>query len=115
MTQYLTREAVLRTLRDVAGFAAAGGTLVFEFIPPAASLDPEDGALVKALAAGTARVGEPWLSFFTAEEMEGALREAGFGAVVHLGPEQATARYLGGRTDGSHLPGYFRMAKATVG
>ena len=34
VTQYLTREAVLRTLRDVAGFAAAGGTLVFEFIRP---------------------------------------------------------------------------------
>jgi methyltransferase (TIGR00027 family) len=114
VTQYLTREAVLRTLRDVAGFAGAGGTLVLEFIAPAAGLDPEEGALVEALAAGAARVGEPWLTFFTGAEMEAALRQAGFGVVEHLGPEEASARYLRGRTDGSRLPGYFRMAKATV-
>ena len=115
VTQYLPLEAVKRTLHDVASFGTAGSTLVLEFIAPAASLTPEEGALVEAFAARAAGLGEPWLSCFTAGEMERVLREAGFGSVVHLGPEAAYDRYLRGRTDGLRLPAYFQMAKATVG
>ena len=115
VTQYLSPEAMQRTLRDVAGFGAAGSALVLEFIAPAASLAPEEGALVEALAAGAAGLGEPWMCYFTADEMEQALRGAGFGSVAHLGPEAAYDRYLRGRTDGLRLPGYFHMAKATAG
>jgi methyltransferase (TIGR00027 family) len=115
VTQYLTREAVERTLRDVAAAAAPGSELVVEFIAPASSLGAEEGALVDALAAGTARVGEPWLSFFEPADMEAVLRRAGFSSVVHFGPREATERYLRGRTDDLRLPAYFRMAKATTG
>jgi O-methyltransferase involved in polyketide biosynthesis len=110
-----TREAVERTLSEVAAVAAPGSELVLEFIAPASALIPEDGALVNALAAGTARVGEPWLSYFDQAEMEAILRRAGFSSVAHFGPEEAHERYLRGRTDGSRLPGYFRMAKGTTG
>ncbi len=115
VTQYLSLEAVQRTLCDIASFGAAGSSLVLEFIAPAASLAPDEGALVEVFAARAAGLGEPWLSYFTAGEMEQALREAGFGSVVHLGPAAAYDRYLHGRTDGLRLPGYFQMAKATVG
>lgn len=115
VTQYLTRDAIERTLGEVAAVAAPGSELVLEFIAPASVLSPEEGALVNALAAGTARVGEPWLSFFEANEMDAILRQAGFSSVVHFGPKEAQERYLRGRTDGSRLPAYFRMAKAING
>ncbi len=114
VTQYLTPAAVERTFSDLADAASPGSKLVVEFIAPATSLAPDEAALVNAIAAGAAKVGEPWLSYFDSEEMENLLRRQGFSAVEHLGPEEATRRYLQGRLDGSRLPGYFRMAQATL-
>jgi methyltransferase (TIGR00027 family) len=114
VTQYLTREAVLRTLREVAALSKAEGTLVLEFIAPPGTLSDEDAALVHSLAEASAELGEPWLSFFTSEDMHEALTRVGFRFVQHFGPAEAFDRYLRGRTDGARLPGYFRMAKATM-
>jgi methyltransferase (TIGR00027 family) len=114
VTQYLTAAAVSRTLCEIAALFARGSTLVVEFIAPASTLDGQEADLVRALAAGATRVGEPWLSYFTADDMEQLLRVAGFSSIVRFGPEQAFDRYLRGRTDGSRLPGYFRMIKATT-
>lgn len=114
VTQYLSRDAVLRTLREVAALSAKGSTLVMEFIAPASSLSEDDAALVRALAEGTARVGEPWLSYFTSAEMDDALRQSGFHTTTHFGSDEACSRYLKGRTDGSRLPGYFRMTQAST-
>jgi methyltransferase (TIGR00027 family) len=114
VTQYLTRETVSQTLEEIAKLFAKGSMLVVEFIAPATTLNGEEAELVRALAAGAAQFGEPWLSYFTAEDMERMLRDAGFVSVVKFGPEEAFDRYLRGRTDGSRLPGYFRMIKATT-
>jgi methyltransferase (TIGR00027 family) len=114
VTQYLTQEAVERTLGDLAGAACRGSKLVIEFIAPPKSLAPDEATLVNAIAAGAGKVGEPWLSYFDGADMENILRQQGFSAVKHLGPEEATQRYLQGRTDGSRLPGYFRMALAIL-
>jgi methyltransferase (TIGR00027 family) len=114
VTQYLTRDAVLRTLRDVAALSTAESTLVMEFLAPPRTLNDEEAALVNSLAEASAKVGEPWLSFFTSDDMQDALTQAGFKSVEHFGPAEAFDRYLRGRTDGARLPGYFRMAKATT-
>lgn len=115
VTQYLTRDAVLRTLREIAIICPAGSTLVIQFVGPASSMSDEECALVTALAAATARLGEPWLSFFTSADMEEHLIQAGFSSVEHFGPGEASARYLLGRKDGLCLPGFFRIVKATIG
>jgi methyltransferase (TIGR00027 family) len=115
VTQYLTRDAIQHTVREIANISTAGSTLVTGFIAPASSLSAEDGALLAASMATGTRVGEPWLSFFTSEEMGELLVQFGFSSVEHFGPEKASARYLLGRTDGSRLPAHFRMAKATTG
>jgi hypothetical protein len=102
-------------LREVTGVTAPGSELVFEFIVPAARLSREEGALVSTLAARAAEVGEPWLSFFELVDLETHLRRIGFGHIFHFfGPQQATERYLLGRTDGLRLPAYFRMIKTRV-
>jgi methyltransferase (TIGR00027 family) len=115
VTQYLTRDAVLRTLQEIASLSVNRSTLVSQFIPPASALSEGDGQLVTTLAATSAHSGEPWLSYFTSTEMEDVLREAGFTAVTHFGLEAAYDRYLRGRSDGLRLPGYFRMVTATTG
>jgi methyltransferase (TIGR00027 family) len=113
VTVYLTREAVARALREVAALAAPGGKLVLDFVMPASALDAEAAAALAAFAANAARHGEPFLGFFgLAEEAE--LRRAGFASVAHFGPAEAHERYLRGRTDGSRVPAFYRMAKATT-
>ena len=115
VTQYLTSAAVLGTLQQIGQTAAGGSEIVFQFIVPAASLANEERSLVNALAALAAEAGEPWLSFFEPEEMEKHLKQMGFGIIHHLGPEQASKRYLLGRADGLRLPAYFHMVNAVVG
>ena len=113
--QYLTLEAALQTLREVARATAPRSELVFEFIVPAATLSRDEGAPVCTLAARAAEVGEPWLSFFEPVDLQTHLRDIEFGHIFHFGPQQATERYLLGRTGGLRLPAYFRMIKAGVG
>ena len=86
MTQYLSPSAVLSTLHEIAGPAAPGSEIIFQFVVRAATLAGEERSLVTALAAGAAAVGEPWLSFFEPEELEAHLRQMGFGKVRHFGP-----------------------------
>jgi methyltransferase (TIGR00027 family) len=81
VTQYLTREAVLRTLHEVAALSTVESTLVMESIAPPRTLTDEEAALISSLAEASAKVGEPWLSFFTSEDMQDALSQAGFPSV----------------------------------
>jgi len=114
VTQYLTSTAVLNILREVARLAAPGSEIVFEFIVPAATLVGEERAVVETLAARSAAVGEPWLSFFTPEELEVHLKQVGFKEVIHFGPRNATERYLTGRGDQLRLPAHNYVIDARV-
>ena len=114
VTQYLTKDAALRTLRDVAATTAPGSELVFQFVRPPATLGSDEATLVTVQAELNRAIGEPWLSFFQPAEMERHLLDAGFGQIVHFGLEEATERYLRGRSDRLRLPAHFHMIKARV-
>ncbi len=114
VTQYLTPDATLRTLRDVAATTVSGSELVFQFVVPPATLAGDEAALVTAFAERNGARGEPWLSYFEPAEMERHLLAAGFRRVVHFGAEEATQRYLRGRGDGLCMPAYFHMIKASI-
>jgi methyltransferase (TIGR00027 family) len=113
-TQYLTRETVVSTIKEIAALASARSETVVQFIAPPATIPDEDAAIANLLAERSAQVGEPWLSYFTPADMEQIVRYAGFNAVEHFGPEEATLRYLQGRTDGSRVAAYFGMVKAVM-
>lgn len=91
---YLTRDAVLGTLRDVASLP--GGTrVVFDYANPPADLSPEQRARHEARAARVAAIGEPWVSYFRTAELTESLRELGLTDIEDLGPGALAARYLG--------------------
>jgi len=104
---YLMRDAVRDLLRTVAGFPP-GSEIVFTY---AGSVNTDDDPTWLANRAKT--LGEPWLSGFSAEELVGELREAGFHAIEFLSRE-AAARYVGHRTDGLEPPRRVRIASARV-
>jgi methyltransferase (TIGR00027 family) len=114
---YLTPDAVLHTLREIAGTTGAGSELVTDYIVPATMLDGADRALFDSHATRVAELGEPWLSFFRPDELEMHLQQIGFGQVSHFGPAEACARYFAGRSDGPFLTGLcrmFRLLKARI-
>jgi len=103
VSMYLTREAILATLRQVASLAA-GSTLVMSFLLPIELTDPEVRPGIERAAAGAKASGTPFISFFTPREMLALARDAGFKEVRHVSASTLAQRYFSERTDGLRPP-----------
>lgn len=103
VSMYLTREAILATLREIAALAP-GSTLVMSFMLPIEMVDPEVRIGVERAAAGARASGTPFISFFTPDDMLALAREAGFREVRHVSAAALAERYFAGRSDGLRPP-----------
>ena len=110
VTMYLTEPAIDAVLRTVASHARQS-EIVFTFAQPADRETPRD---IPTLAERAAAVGEPWLSYFTPEQVERKLRGLGFATVEFLTPETAAATYFVGRSDGLPAPRRTSLVAARV-
>ena len=104
VSMYLTREANLATLRQVAALAP-GSTLVMSFLLPLELADAEVRFGLQRAVEGAQKSGTPFLSFFTPEQMLVLAREAGFRQAQHVPAAALAQRYFSGRTDGLRPPG----------
>ncbi|RST77313.1 SAM-dependent methyltransferase [Siminovitchia acidinfaciens] len=102
VTQYLTKDAVAATLREVAGLAP-GSTLAMTFILPPELVQSELRPGMEASRKGAKEGGTPFVSFFTPQEMLDMAREAGFKEARHVSAADLNKRYFTGRTDGLRL------------
>lgn len=103
VTQYLTKDAITATLRQVARLAP-GSTLAMTFLLPFELSEPKERSEVDAAEKGARASGTPFISFFTPQEMLEMAREAGFQEVRHVSSGDLNERYFTGRTDGLQLP-----------
>lgn len=88
VSQYITREAFSSTLQEVAALTRnVSSTLFMSYVDQRLDTDPEacfglgyPNAAKRAnmLKQLSAKVGEPWISFYTLEEIQGLLAENGF-------------------------------------
>lgn len=92
---YLTPESVRRTLAQL----PRGSELVADYTLPKHLRDASANAYVAAIAQFAAERGEPWLSYFTPDEMSALLTESGFTHVEHFGQQEAIAQQLWERQD----------------
>jgi methyltransferase (TIGR00027 family) len=90
---YLRREAISAILRYIAGMP--GSEVVFDYSEPLENYSPERRAHVAAVAERTAKIGEPWLSFFDPQAIARDLRDYGFDGLEDLGLGDIAVRYLG--------------------
>jgi methyltransferase (TIGR00027 family) len=104
VTQYLTKEAIAATLRQITTLAP-GSTLAMTFIVPMELGDPQDRPGRQAAEQGARRSGTPFISFFTPAEMLALAREAGFREVQHVSSADLSHRYFAGRVDGLQTAG----------
>ncbi|PRX28139.1 methyltransferase (TIGR00027 family) [Paraburkholderia sp. BL18I3N2] len=103
VSMYLTRDANMATLREVAALAP-GSTLAMTFLLPLQLADPEVRPGLEMAEKGARASGTPFISFFTPPEMLALAREAGFGQARHVSAADLTQRYFAGRTDGLRPP-----------
>lgn len=94
---YLSDDAIGRTLDACAAFAA-GTDLVLDYLLPAGLRDADGQAYVEQVSRSTTHQGEPWLSYFSPDDMAALLAEHGFDEVDNLA--QRDFPYWTGRSDG---------------
>ena len=98
-TYYLTKEAIRETLARIAAAAAPGSRLVLDY-KLARHLVPERGLpLADKLDRFVARLGEPMVSGFTPEELNGEMSRVGFVEMDSVPPAEQARRYLKDRND----------------
>ncbi|OUL78536.1 class I SAM-dependent methyltransferase [Paraburkholderia hospita] len=99
VSMYLTREANLATLRQIAKLAP-GSTLAMTFLLPLDLIDPAERAQHQFVYERARAAGTPFVSFFKPVEMLTLAREAGFKGVKHVSTADLVERYFAGRSDG---------------
>lgn len=114
VTQYLTEDATLGTLHEIASLAPESET-VFEYSVPEGQLDGEERQYLAVCKAQSAERGEPWVGFFEPPNLMTRLKELGFTEVIDLSPEAINFRYFAGRSDGLRSPRAHHLVKAQVG
>lgn len=113
VTQYLTKDAITATLRQVATLAP-GSTLAMTFLLPLEFTESELRPAVEAAEKGAQASGTPFISFFTAPEMLALARETGFREARHVSAADLNKRYFTGRTDNLWLPSGEEFLVATT-
>jgi len=103
VSMYLSKEAVARTLRQVATLAR-GSTFIMTFLMPLELADPEVRPGLEMAAKGARASGTPFISFFTPAELLGLARDAGFREAQHVSTATLAERYFAGRADGLRPP-----------
>jgi len=103
VSMYLTRDAIMETLRRVAALAP-GSIFAMTFMLPIEMLGPDIRTGVERAAAGAKASGTPFLSFFTPSQMLALAREAGFRQARHVSAASLAKRYFANRTDGLRPP-----------
>lgn len=99
VSMYLTREANLMTLREIASLAP-GSRLAMSFLLPLELIDEEERPQHKMVYERARAAGTPFVSFFEPSEITALAREAGFKNAEHVSRAHIIERYFKGRSDG---------------
>jgi methyltransferase (TIGR00027 family) len=114
VTNYLTEEAVDRTLRYLAAAGARGSRLLFTYIHRDVLEVGEAFANAHASASAVRRAGEPWTFGIDPEELPAFLEERGLELIEDVGSLEYRGRYM--KPSGLHMRGYefYRAALAQI-
>lgn len=114
VTMYLTAGAIGATLASLSRLAA-GSELVTDYMLTADLRDADGTTYADLVMPDSERRGEPWLSFFTPEQMTDLLTSHGFTAVRHVRQRDAVSAALWERADLLHPIELSWLCHATVG
>ncbi|MCL4641029.1 MULTISPECIES: class I SAM-dependent methyltransferase [Olivibacter] len=98
VTLYLTREAIVSTLKQIASLAT-GSQLAMTFYLPLALMDEEDKPLQQIAEKGAREAGTPFVSFFAPHEVLALAKEAGFKEARVFSTKEMEQTYFKDRAD----------------
>lgn len=101
VSMYLTREANIATLKQIATLAK-GTVLAMTFLIPAEEMATNEKKGLDASAKGAKSSGTPFISFFSHEEMIKLALEAGFSEAHCVSGDDLNHQYFKNRADGFH-------------
>jgi methyltransferase (TIGR00027 family) len=113
VTEYLTTDAVMATLRFIAS-APKGSGIIFDYMISPSLLTPAQRARFDALARRVALAGEPWQAFFGPGLLTRDLKAMGFEYAEDLGPEEINSKYFRDRKDGLQVGSLSHLMKTQV-
>ncbi|MEL7468126.1 MAG: class I SAM-dependent methyltransferase [Pseudomonadota bacterium] len=112
VSQYITTTAFRDLAARTTTFVSGHCELILNFIPPVNTLPDASAEAVRTIAEKSAEQGEPFVSFYTWEQIEAVLTDAGFIEVEHFDPPKVRRLYFDRRTDGLTAGNVLRMARA---
>ncbi|MEI7677379.1 MAG: class I SAM-dependent methyltransferase, partial [Bacteroidales bacterium] len=98
VTLYLTKEAIISTLTQIAAFAS-GSTLAITFNLPIDLVEDEDKPLIEMSIKGANASGTPMISFFAPHEILALARDAGFKDAKTISTKDLVHYYFKNRGD----------------
>lgn len=98
VTLYLTKEAIISTLKQIA-ILASGSTLAMTFYLPIELLDEEDKPMQEIAEKGARTAGTPFVSFFEPNEILDLARKTGYKEVKTISANELEQLYFLDRTD----------------
>jgi methyltransferase (TIGR00027 family) len=110
VSQYITKEAFSSTVKEVATLTQKASSIFFiSYASELLNKNPEAcfgkgypnaEKRAKLITYGSAKVGEPWLSFYGAEEIESVLSQNGYSIIENVTLRDLNSRYFApvGRT-----------------
>jgi methyltransferase (TIGR00027 family) len=112
VVHYLTRDAVVETLRFVAEQTGPSSEIVFDYPETVDTMAPVLRRAMQILAARVASIGEPFQTAFKTHEIKDTLLTIGFSRVEDVDTAALNARYCSGRHDAFVLRGNVHMVRA---
>lgn len=113
VTPYLTRDAIMATLGDVARLPH-DSEIVFDYATPPSRDTPGQSAQFDAMAARVAALGEPFRSLLDPDTLVRDVRALGFARVNDFDTAALNALYFRDRADGLALRGRGHLLRARV-
>lgn len=104
VSQYITKEALSSTIKEVAALTQrASSTFFISYVSELFDKNPEAcfgkgypnaEKRAKLVMYGSAKVGEPWISFYSAEEIENVLSQHGYSVKENVTMKDLNSRYF---------------------
>ncbi|HUI04634.1 MAG TPA: SAM-dependent methyltransferase [Acidimicrobiales bacterium] len=114
VTQYLSADAVDRTLAFIRQIAPGGSLLVFTYVDSAVLRDSATFPEAARWLRGVTRRGEPWIFGLSPAALASFLADRGFGVVDDMSTAEAGARYFGPRGRHEQGSGLYHVATASI-
>jgi methyltransferase (TIGR00027 family) len=114
VTMYLSRETMMKTLKNISSFTSPGSGIVFDYVVPHSSQKFLRRLVFRLISNKVRSFGEPWQTFYDPNSLIKDLNAMGFTQVEDIGPEEINERFFKDRADKLMVGNFGHLMKAQL-